>query len=151
MKIMAGKARSHTERLARILDNLGEHIRNAPAEELLEIAREEGRDPAEVNTRIKTLLRATSKEHQRRFLAEARQGYERELATISEGNFQLPKTADGRRNLFLAALAQAPQLTPAFTLQNRLLADPSDEDIECHLRKLAQLGVLKAIRLPEEQ
>jgi len=148
---MAGKARSQTERLARILDNLGEHIRNVPGEELLEIAREEGRDPAEVNARIKSLLKATFKEHQQKFLAEARQGYERDLATISEGNFHLPKTAAGRRNLFLAALSQAPQLTPAFTLQNRQLTDLSDEDIECHLRKLAQLGVLKAIRLPEEE
>lgn len=148
---MADKARSHTERLARILDNLGEHIRSVPGEELLEIARKEGRDPAEVNARIKKLLRATFKEHQQKFLAEARQGYERELVTISEGNFQLPKTAAGRRNLFLAALTQAPQLTPAFTLQNRELTDLSDEDIECHLRKLAQLGVLKAIRLSEEE
>lgn len=148
---MAGKTRSHTERLARILDNLAEHIRNVPGEELLEIAREEGRNPAEVNTRIKSLLRATFKEHQQKFLTEARQGYEHELATISEGNFQLPKTAAGRRSLFLAALTQAPQLTPAFTLQNRQLTDLSDEDIECHLRKLAQLGVLKAIRLPEEE
>ena len=148
---MADKARSHTERLARILDNLGEHIRIAPGDELLDISREEGRDPARVNARIKTLLRATFKEYQQKFLAEARQGYERELATISEGNFHLPKTPAARRTLFLAALAQAPQLTPAFTLQNRQLTDLSDEDIECHLRKLAQLGVLRAIRLPEEE
>src|SRR5947209_5065449 len=128
MKIMAGKARSHTERLARILDNLGEHIRSVPGEELLNIAREEGRDPVEVNARIKRLLRTTFKEHQQKFLAEARQGYERELTSISEGNFKFPKTAAGRRKLFLAALAQAPQLQPAFTLQNRELTDLSDED-----------------------
>ena len=148
---MAGKARSQTERLARILDNIGEHIRNGPGDELLDMAREEGRDPAKVNARIKALLRAVFKEHQQKILAEARQGYQRELASISEGNFHLPKTAAARRTLFLAALAQAPQLQPAFTLQNRELTDLSDEDIESHLRKLAQLGVLKAIRLPEDE
>jgi hypothetical protein len=151
MKTMTGKARSHTERLARILDNLGDHIRNAPGDELLDTAREEGRDPAEVNARIKTTLLRTFKSYQQKALAEARQGYQRDLASISEGHFHLPKTAEGRRSWFLAVLAQAPQLQPAFTLQNRELSDVSDEDIESHLRKLAQLGVLKAIRLPEEE
>jgi len=148
---MAGKARNHTERLARILDNLGDHIRNASGDELLETAREEGRDPAETNARVKGLLRSAFKAYQQKILADAREGYERELASISEGQFQLPKTAQGRRNLFGAVLAQVPQLQPAFTLQNRELSDLSDEDIESHLKKLAQLGVLKAIRLPEEE
>ena len=146
---MAGKSRSHTERLARILDNLGEHIRNGPGDELLETAREEGRDPAEVNARIKGLLRSVFKSYQQKTLADAKQGYQRELASIFEGHFHLPKTADGRRNWFQAVLIQAPQLQPAFTLQNRELSDLSDEDIEAHLKKLAQLGVLNAIRLPE--
>lgn len=61
---MAGKARSHTERLARILDYLGDHIRNAPGDELLEAAREEGRNPGEVNSRIKSILLRTFKSHQ---------------------------------------------------------------------------------------
>lgn len=148
---MAGKPRSHTERLARILDTLGDHIRNAPGDELLDTAREEGRDPTEGYARIKDILLRTFKTYQQKSLAEARQGYQRELASISEGHFNLPRTAKGRRNWFLAVLAQAPQLQPAFTLQNRELSDLSDEDIEAHLKKLAQLGVLNAILLPEEE
>jgi hypothetical protein len=148
---MAAKSRSHTERLARILDNLGDQIQNAPSDELLETAREDGRDLAEVNARVKGILRSAFKSYQQKILAEARQGYRRELASISVGHFHLPKTVEGRRNWFLAALAQVPQLQPAFTMQNRELSDLSDEDIESHLRKLAQLGVLKAIRLPEEE
>jgi hypothetical protein len=148
---MAAKAHNQAERFARILDSLCEDIRTAPAEELLQSAHEAGRDPVMTNTRVKSLLRSTFKAYQQKVLREARQEYERELANISEGNFDLPKTAQGRRNWFVAALAQAPQLLPAFTLQNRELTDLSDEDIECHLRKLAKLGVLKAIRLPEEE
>jgi len=148
---MAAKARNQAERFARILDSLCEDIRMAPAEELLQSAREDGRDPALTNARVKSLLRSTVKVYQQKILMEARQGYERELESISEGYFDLPKTAQGRRNWFAAALAQAPQLLPAFTVQNRELTDLSDEDIECHLRKLAQLGVLKAIRLPEKE
>jgi hypothetical protein len=148
---MAGKARSHTERLARILDNFGDHIRNAPGDELLETAREEGRDPAETNARIKSVLLRVFKSHQQKGLMEARQGHQHELARISEGHFNLPKTAGGRRSWFRAVLVQAPQLEPAFTMQNRELSDLSDEDIEAHLKKLASLGVLNSIRLPEEE
>jgi hypothetical protein len=148
---MAAKARSQAERFARIFDSLCEDIRTAPGEELLQSAHEAGRDPASTNVRLKSLLRSTFKAYQQKFLMEARQGYERELANISEGFFDLPKTAQGRRSWFVAALAQAPQLLPAFTLQNRELTDLSDEDIESHLKKLAQLGILKVIRLPEEE
>jgi len=90
-------------------------------------------------------------QHQQKGLVEAKQGHQRELARISQGHFNLPKTAEGRRNWFRAVLVQAPQLEPAFTLQNRELSALSDEDIETHLKKLANLGVLNAIRLPEEE
>lgn len=148
---MGSKSRSDTERLARILDNLAEYMETAPGDELLEAAREEGRDPAEVSARVMGLLRSTFKAHQQKALVEAREGYQREITSMSERRFDLPKTAKGRKNWFLAALAQAPQLQPAFTLQNRELSDISDEDIEAHLKKMAQLGVLDAINLPEEE
>jgi hypothetical protein len=148
---MSGKAHSHTERLERILDYLGDHIRGAPGDDLLDAAREEGRDPGEVNSRIKNLLLRSFKSHQQKALAEAKEGYKRESASISEGHFDFPKTPEGRRSWFVAALAQAPQLEPAFTMQHRDLSELSDEDIESHLRKLAQLGVLQSVRLPEEK
>jgi hypothetical protein len=148
---MGSKSRSHTERLARILDNLAEHIETAPGDELLEAARDEGRDPTEVSARVKGLLKSTFRAHQQKALVEAQEGYQCEITSMSERRFDLPKTAKGRKNWFLAALAQAPQLQPAFTLQNRELSDISDEDIEAHLKKLAQLGVLDAINLPEEE
>ena len=148
---MGNRSRSHTERLARILDNLGEHILTVPGEELLETAREDGRDPVEVTARIKGLLQSTFKAYQQKALVEAQEGYQREVTSMSERRFDLPKTAKGRKNWFLAILAEAPQLQPAFTLQNRELSDISDEDIESHLKKLALLGMLDAISLPEEE
>lgn len=148
---MGNRSRSHTERLARILDKLGEQIRTAPGEELLEAAREEGRDPAETTVRIRGLLQSTFKVHKQRALAEAKAGYQHEITSMSKRRFNLPKTAKGRRNWFLQVLAQAPQLQPAFTIQNRDLSEISDDDIESHLKKLAQLGVLDALSLPEEE
>jgi hypothetical protein len=75
------------------------YIRNAPGDELLETASEEGRDPAETNARIKSILLSVFKSHQQKGLVEAKQGHQRELARISEGQFNLPKTASRRRRL----------------------------------------------------
>src|SRR5579883_2413387 len=107
---MAPKERSHTERFEKILDFLGDHIRSAPGDELIEAAREEGRDPGEENTRLKGLLLKKLKSNQQRTLAEAREGYERELASMSRGDCNLPDTPEERRALFIATLAQASQL-----------------------------------------
>jgi len=139
---MAGKARSQTEKLERILDYLGDHIRGAPGDELIETAQEENRDPGAGNTRLKSFLLTVFKTHQQKKLSEAREGYKRELCSISEGNVKLPKTPEERRALFITALANARQLQPAFTLQHRDLSEFSDEDIEANLKKLAQLGLL---------
>ena len=148
---MGNRSRSHTERLARILDSLGEHIRTVPDEELPDDPGEEGRNPAEAAARIKGLLQRTFKAYQQKALVDAQEAYQREISDLSERRFNLPKTVKGRKEWFLAALVQAPQLKPAFTLQNRELSDLSDEDIETHLKKLSQLGVLDAITLPEEE
>ena len=139
---MPGRERSHTDKLEKILDFLGDHIRSTPADELIESARAEGRDPGEENTRLKGFLLGHLKAHQQKKLAEARDGYKRELANISAREFNLPSSPGERRVLFMAALAQASQLQPAFTLQHRDLSGFSDEDIETNLKKLAQLGLL---------
>jgi hypothetical protein len=143
---MAGKERSHTEKLDKILDFLGDHIRSAPEDELVEAAREEGRDPGEENTRLKGLLLEKLKSHQQKKLAEAREGYERELASMSEGDCNLPDTPEERRALFMATLAQVSQLQSAFTMQHRDLSEFSDEDIVANLKKFHQLGLLPKAR-----
>lgn len=144
---MTDKERSHTEKLEKILDFLGDHIRSAPGDELIEAAREEGRDPGEENTRLKGLLLKRLKSHQQRTLAEAREGYERELASMSRGDCNLPDTPEERRALFMATIAQASsQLQSTFTMQHRDLSDFSDEDIVANLRKFQQLGLLPNAR-----
>jgi hypothetical protein len=143
---MAGKERSHTENLDKILDFLGDHIRSAPEDELVEAAREEGRDPGEENTRLKGLLLKKLKSHQQKKLAEAREGYERELASMSKGDCNLPDTPEERRTLFMATLAQVSQLQSAFTMQHRDLSEFSDEDIVANLKKFHQIGLLPKAR-----
>jgi hypothetical protein len=149
---MAGKERNNTERLEKILDFLGDHIRSAPEDELMEAARDEGRDPGEGNTRLKGLLLGKFKAHQQKKLFEAREGCKRELASFSEGDYHLPDTPEERRALFMATLAdQAGQLRPAFTLQHRELSEFSDEDIIANLKKFALLGLVSNARRPEQK
>ena len=149
---MAGKERSHTDKLEKILDFLGDHIRSAPGDELIEAAREEGRDPGEENTRLKGLLLQKFKAHQQKKLEEARAGLQRELASMSEGNFNLPETPEEKRALFMATLSHiSQQVQQTFTMQHRDWSDFSDEDIESSLKKLAQLGLLPKATPPEQK
>jgi hypothetical protein len=146
---MSDKAKSGAERLGRILDALGEYIRNAPGDELLEDARSEGRDPAQTAARVKGLLRQVVKGHRQKQLQKAEEEYEREVSALKSRNIILPKSLERRRNLLAAVFSQQPQLQAAFTFQNRGFSELTDQDIENHLRKLALLGVLDDIKLPE--
>src|SRR3954462_13029036 len=49
-------AMTESERLERILDGIGDYIVNASDEDLLEAARNEGRNPAETAVRVKRIL-----------------------------------------------------------------------------------------------
>src|SRR4051794_18007009 len=124
---MADKPQNDAERIARILDNLGDYLGNAPGQELLEDARAEGRNPQETTTRVKGILKSAFKDHQQRHLRAAREGYQQEAAAMAQGQFELPRTAQGRRDWFVAAITQLPQLQPAFTLQNRDFTSLSDD------------------------
>jgi hypothetical protein len=146
---MADKSPNEAERLARMIDGLEEYITTTPDEELLEAAHEEGRDVAETSHRVKGILKRALRSHQQVQLLAAREGYRRDTAAMAAAAFELPKTTEGRRKLFMAAVAQLPQLQPAFTLQNREFKDLSDEDIEAQLRKMALLDLLSNVKVPE--
>ncbi len=148
---MSSKPRNDSERFERILDGLGDYIVGASAQELVEDAREENRDPNEISTRVKGILNSAFKAHQQVGLQAAKEGYKREIAAMAACNFELPNTTEGRRSLLFAALTQLPQLQPAFTLQNRDFTTLSDQDVESHLKKLAQLGALNKISVPKEK
>ena len=148
---MGDKPLNSAERLRRVIDGLGEYITNAPDQELLEAAREDKRDVVQTSARVKGILKRAVRTQQQVQLIAAREGFRREAAAMAEKSFELPKTKEARRGLFMAAIAQLPQLQPAFTLQNRDFKDFSDEDIEVQLRKMALLDVLSNVRFSEEK
>jgi len=147
---MNDKKNSGAERLGRILDRVAEYVQNAPGEELLEDARNEGRDPAQTTIRVKGLLRQAVRDYQQKQLKRADEDYEREVAAIKSRQIRLPKTAEQRRGLLAAIFAQQPQLKLAFTFQNRGFSELTDEDVSNHLRKLGLLGVLDEMHLRED-
>lgn len=147
---MSDKAKSDSNRLDRILDRLAEYVQNAPGDELLEDARREGRNPVQTTARMKGLFRQALKNHQEKQLETAQAEYERAVAAMKSRTISLPKTPTERRTLLAAIFAKQPQLSAAFTFQNRGFSELTDEDIENHLRKLALLGVLEDVKPPEE-
>jgi hypothetical protein len=147
---MSDKTKNGAERLGGILDGLAEYIQNAPGDELLEDARNEGRDPAQTAVRVKGFLRQAVKSHQQKKLKKAEEDYEREVAEIKSRDIRLPQSAERRRSLLAAIFARQPQLKVAFTFQNRDFSELTDEDISNHLRKLALLGVLDEMQLTED-
>jgi hypothetical protein len=148
---MGDKTLNEAERLGKLIDGLGEHITNAPDQDLLEAAREDKRDVAQTSARVKGILKRAARTQQQVQLIAAREGFRRETAAMAQKSFELPKTKEARRGLFMAAIAQLPQLQPAFTLQNRDFKDFSDEDIEVQLRKMALLDVLSKVQFSEEE
>ncbi|HLH31734.1 MAG TPA: hypothetical protein VKY31_11065, partial [Terriglobia bacterium] len=100
--------------------------------------------------RVKSILRQAVRSQQQMELIAARVGYRRQAAAMAEQTIELPKTNEGRRTLFIAAMSQLPQFLPAFTVQNRDFKDLSDKDIEVQLRKMALLDLLSQVKVPEE-
>jgi hypothetical protein len=143
---MSDKARSGSNRLGRILDELAEYVQNAPGEELLEDARREGRDPAQTTLKLKGLFRHALKAFQEKQLEKAQEEYEREVTAMKSRRVMLPKAPELRRSLLSAIFQQKPQLQAAFTFQNRGFSELTDQDVENHLRKLALLGLLEDMK-----
>jgi hypothetical protein len=95
-------------------------------------------------------LRQAVKNYQQKQLEKAQEEYEREVAAMKSRHISLPKAPEQRRSLLAAIFSRQPQLRAAFTFQNRGFSELTDQDIENHLRKLALLGVLDEMHLPED-
>ena len=147
---MADKPGSQAERADRILDALADYIESATGDELLEDARHEGRDPTQIAAHVRNVLQQAVKTQQQGELKKAREGYDSEVASMRSRRIHLPAKAEVRRSWLAAVFVQQPQLRAAFTMQNRDFSDLTDEEIEAHLRKLEILGVLKDVKLPDD-
>lgn len=147
---MSNKAKRGSDKLGRILDRLAEYVQNAPGDELLEDARRDGRDPDQTRLRVKGLFRQALKNYQQKQLEKAQEEYEHEVAAMKSRRITLPRAPERRRSLLASIFSRQPQLSAAFTFQNREFSELTDEDVENHLRKLVLLGVLEDMKLLED-
>ena len=136
--------KSHNQHWQRILDGVAEYIESAPAEEILEDARLENRDPGQIAAHVRGVLNGAVRAHQKQELARAREGYEREVAALNQQEIELPGDPAIRRSWLAAVFQQYPTLT----LQNRDFNELTNEDVETHLRNVAMLGLLKNVKQP---
>jgi hypothetical protein len=147
---MADKPRREADELDAILDGLAEYVENAPADALLEDARQDGRDTKKIAAHVKGILQMAVKNYEQRELTKAKEAYAQEVASMATRRIELPTKPKTRRSWLAAVFQQQPQLQAALTMQNREFAELTDHDVEAHLRKLELLGVLKDVKLPED-
>lgn len=89
-------------------------------------------------TKIKTLMLQTIKAYKRSQLKEE---YNGQVARIQSKKYEIPNTPEERRGLFMAVMAQQPDLKLSFTLQYRDFDQLTDSDIESVLRQLQELEI----------
>lgn len=130
------------QKLAALIEALGESILEASDEEVLEELRLAEIDPETEAARLKARMLATVKTFRKRALDAARVGYARRLEQIEQKTYAIPKTAEARRNLF-SLVIQQPRYAQYVTAQCRDLEKLTDNDIESYLQDLEELGILQ--------
>lgn len=129
--------------LQALMAGMVESVLSASDEEILNEAREDGRDPDKDLSHTKATLLAAVNESKVRKRREARQQYERSVAAISSTKVTLPATAAERRSLLAEVFARNASIQASvLTAQYRDLREMTDADIERLLRELASLGLI---------
>ena len=142
---MSSKARNYRREFEAFMDAIAQSIEMARDEELLQEARDEGRDPHADASTLRASLLHTVREHRVKTLREARSAYDREVRNLKSRDFDLPKQPSEMRALLAHVFSARPEMQAVLTAQHRDLKDLSDSDIESCLKRLAALGVLDAI------
>lgn len=132
------------EKLAALIDALGDSVLEASDDEIVEELRLSGIEPNAEAARQKAMMLATVKAFRQRALETARAGYSRRIEQLERKPYAIPKTAAARRKLF-SLFTQQPQFAEFVTAQYRDLENLTDNDIETYLQDLAELGILQKL------
>ncbi len=147
---MADRTRNYEEELARIEDELSESTLYMTDEEIVEEIREEGRDPDEVNDRVKQILRETTKHYRQRSLIKAQGLYDNHVAELRLVKGDVPQSLDEQRRMIGDLLASNSQFSRGLlTTHFRDFENLADEDVESYLRQLLKLTEMSKSSDPE--
>lgn len=147
---MSSGNRDYRDELRSLTDTLAESVLEASDAEVVDEVRAGGRDPDEEAERVRGILFRAVSAHKRQTLRGAREEYEQTVATFRAGSQDLPRSAEGRRQLLVSILGSHPQLQAALTVQFRESEglepeELSDQEVESYLRQLQSLGVIDEV------
>jgi len=147
---MADRTRNYEEEVARIEDELSESTLYMTDEEIVEEIRAEGRDPDQVNDRVKQILRDTTKQYRQRSLIEAQGLYHNHVAELTLVKGDIPESLDEQRRMIGDLLASNSQFSGGLlTSHFRDFENLADEDVESYLRQLLKLTEMSKSSDPE--
>ncbi|MCA9776501.1 MAG: hypothetical protein KC800_07295 [Candidatus Eremiobacteraeota bacterium] len=137
-------SRDEDQELFNVMDALAESVLSLSDEELLEEAKAEGQDPAQIAQGMEEMLLAGVREHFR----TKRESFQRDEKLSLSASKKLPESSKERRNLLERVLERLPKLSPklALTYQCRNLSELTDEDVASSLEDLQILGAIEALQ-----
>lgn len=142
---------SKRDELRALQKGLAESVLSTPDEQLLEEVKEEGLDPTVVAEETRALLMNTVKRFKQRALVAAKEEHRQKAAEIANRRFRLPESADEKRQLLDAVVAQHQQAGRMLTMQYRNFTEMTDDDVESWLQQFGVLGLLGPEAEPEPE
>jgi hypothetical protein len=137
------RPKSDTEKLNSLLDALEESILKTSGAEIIEEIRQEGKDPEAAANDVQQLIAAQIKQHRRKKLREAQEGYQKAAAASSRRPVAIPDSPAERRLLVASVLSRRPDVPTEITVSWREGRYASDDDVASLLEDLADLGFLE--------
>lgn len=123
-------------------NSLAESVLLASDEQIFQEVKQAGQDPSMSANRVRSLLRQAVKSHRQKPLQDALLEYHRQVGLFQKQTYQLPESAQAKRELLASVFQRFPQMQNTFlTIQHREFKAMSDEDIESCLKQLNLLGV----------
>ena len=132
-----------------LFEALADSVDALSDEEVLADCREDGRSPADVAKRTRSILQNAVKAFKQRPLLEARQERVRIIERMTAAKHRLPTDPKLLRDL-LSALMTQPQAQGMLTAHGREVAELTDEDVKEVILELLHLGVVPSDEQSEE-
>lgn len=131
------------EKLAALLEALGDRTETAPDQEIVDDAVAAGIDVKAEASRVRGLLADAVLRAKKQRLASADDAHGRSVAVLSKRAARLPTTPAAQKALLGRVMQRKPEMRQSvMTLQHRDFESFSDADVESALRQLDALGLL---------
>ncbi len=142
---MAADDRDHELEHERILDGIVESILEAPEAELDDDLRAAGDDPDAAADRLRARLASTVERRRFSRRARAKVRIQQQVHLIGAQPLKLPESEQQRLRLLGAAIRRRPELEEMLRAKLGDLPSLSAEEVEEHLRQLAEMGELEGV------